>query len=114
MGNLKNQLMSISEMDELIGIATRAEVTDDYGAIRITDSTPTVNIRAKVRYERTNEGEGAKQEKFTQEIKVHIRFNSLSIVTNLIYWESKYYDIYAVETTPKQRFHVLKARLIEQ
>ena len=115
MGELQNQLMSISELSDLIGRAVKVEVLDAYNAIKETVAAPTVNIRAKVRYDRTNEGEGrVAQEKVTTEIKVHIRYDSSWTVLNMIYWDSKYFDIYAIEHTPRRRFTVLKGRHIEQ
>jgi head-tail adaptor len=113
-GRLQNQLPTISELSDLIGFATRTEVIDDYGAIRLTDSTPTPNVRAKVRYIMTSENESvSKQEKFTTEIKIHIRYDSTLTAEKLVYWGSKWYDIYSLETVIGNRFHVIKARLIE-
>ena len=114
MGSLDNQLISISEMDELIGLVTRTETVDDYGANILTYGTPAVNIRAKVRFINTDESEQLNQEKFTQEIKVHIRPYSGLTSEYYVYWNAAYWDIYAIESTPRQRFTVIKARLIEQ
>jgi len=114
MATLEAQLMSISEMDEVIGISTLTETVQDSGGVTQSWSAPTANIRAKVRYERTNEAEAEKQERFTQEIKVWIRYNTSATEATKIYWRSDYYDVYAIEFTPRQRFMVLKARLIEQ
>lgn len=109
------QLASIGEMDELIGFATKTETVENSGAVRESFDTPTPTIRAQVRYERTNEGEqGTKQEKFTTEIKIWIRYNSSATQYKYVYWRSNYYDIYAIETTPRSRFMVIKARLIEE
>lgn len=116
MSRLKNQLITIGELDELIGLADKNETTPTSGfGGRITAfDVPDVNIRAKVRYERTNEGESAaKQEKFTTEIKCIIRENSNLTIEKYVYWREKYYDIYAIEDTPGQRFQIIKARLIE-
>lgn len=114
MGGLQNQLMSISELDELIGFATLTSTIDDYGAAVDSYSVPSQNIRAKVRYINTHEAELAlKQEKTTTEIKIHLRYDSTYTQYKYVYWNSKYFDIYAIEDTPRQRFHVIKARLIE-
>lgn len=114
MATLANQLPTISEMDEVVGFSTLTETLDDAGGLIKSYSAPTADIRAKVRYERTNEGElGTDQQKFTQEIKVWIRYYSTATEYKFLYWRSKYYDIYAIETTPRSRFMVIKARLIE-
>jgi SPP1 family predicted phage head-tail adaptor len=114
MGNLKNQLVSISELNELIGFATRTTTLDASGAQVESFDTPTANIRAKVRYMSVNEAEGAlKQEKLTTEIKVWVRYSSSYTAYKYIYWGAKYYDIIGIEHTPRSRYHVIKARLIE-
>lgn len=114
MATLANQLPSISEMDEVIGFSTVTETLDDFGAPKFSRTTPTADIRAKVRFDRTNEGNlDTDQEKFTQEIKVWIRYYTAATEYKQILWRSKYYDIYALETTPRNRFMVIKARLIE-
>ena len=117
MGNLSKQLTSISELDELIAFTTKTELVDDLGAIELTESalgSPT--IRAKVRYDSTNEAERAMQEKFEQNIKVWVRTSSCSGVTieSGLNWNGVRWDIYAIETTPKHRFTVIKARSITQ
>ena len=113
MGRLTNQLVSISEMSESVAIATRNETTDDYGAQIASVEEPLVYVRAKVRYDSTNEQENNDQLKFETKIKIHTRYNSDWTVEKLVFWNDTYYEIYAVETTPGNRFHVIKARLIE-
>lgn len=110
---LRNQLPTIGDLNDRIGIVTPTEVVDDYGGRRVTLTGGTATIPAKVRYERTNEAEEGKQEKFVQEIKVHIRKGSFYAL-DYVYWGGKYWDVYALETTPRDRFMVIKARLIEQ
>lgn len=114
MATLESQLMSISEMDQLISIYSKSEATDDYGGQVITTGTLISNVRAKVRYERTNEGEDEKRKTFTQDIKVWMRYYSLLNKTHTVYWNSTEWEIYAIETTPRNRFHVLKCREIER
>jgi len=114
MGSLDNQLMSISELDELIGLNTRGEYVDDYGANVLTYVTPTINVRAKVRFINTTETERLNQEKFEQEIKIHIRQYPGLTSEYYVFWNAAYWDIYAIESTPRQRFTIIKARLIEQ
>ena len=114
MATLQNQLPTIGELDELIGLGSTSEVVDDYGAVQLTLPQITPTIRAKVRYMMTNEREQEKQEKFTQEVKVFIRYNANALVANVMYWDSLYWDVYAVERTPRDRFHVLKCRQIAE
>lgn len=110
---LTNQLKTIGELNDRIGIVTPTEVVDDYGGKRVTITGGSATIPAKVRYERTNEQDNLKQEKFTQEIKIHIRNGSYDEL-DYVYWNDKYWDVYAIESTPRERFMVIKARLIEQ
>jgi hypothetical protein len=113
-GRLQNQIPSISELSDLIGFATKTETLDDYGALIESFSVPTANIRAKVRYVITNEGDSPlKQEKLTTEIKVWVRYASSYTQYKYVYWGAKYYDIYSIETVIGNRFNVIKARLIE-
>lgn len=114
MGTLDNQLPTISELDQLIAIGSRVEVVDDYGAVKITLSHQAVSIRAKVRYAMTNESEQEKQEKFTQEIKIWIRYNTGYTSENYVYWNATYWQIISLETTPRNRFLVFKCRSIAQ
>ena len=100
-------------MSESIAIATRNETTDDYGAQINSVEEPLEYIRAKVRYINTEEREQTEQLKLNTEIKVHTRFNSNWSIQKLVFWDEKYYEVIAVETTPGNRFHVIKARLIE-
>jgi len=114
MATLANQLMSISELDEVVELCTITETLDDSGSLIKTTTVAGTQIRAKVRYERTNEGEGGSdQEKFVQEIKVWIRYNTSGTEYKSLYWRSEHYDIYAIESTPRNRFMILKCRLIE-
>lgn len=115
MSRLKTQLRDVGELSDMIGLITRTEVLDDYGALRVTDPAGTADTYAQVRYVNTNEGDSAvKQEKFIQEVKVWLRYDSTINKEKLVYWNSSYWDIYAIEHTPGYRFHVLKCRLIEQ
>lgn len=112
-GRLQNQLMTISEMSELIGIANKTDSTDDFGAILQPAEEPEANIRAKVRYANTDEAEKNDQLKFATEIKVWTRYNENWTVEKLVWWEDNYYEIFAIEKTPGNRFHVIKAKLIQ-
>lgn len=113
MGILENQLRSISELSEPIYILAKTEVLDDVGAIKETTAAAGTAIRAKVRYDRTNEGDlGVEQEKLTTEIKIWIRHGYSPSIENVILWNSKYYDIYAIEDTPGFRYDIIKARAI--
>lgn len=101
-------------MDEYIGISTLTETVTDDGGTTESWSVPTADVPAKVRFINTNEADpGVKQEKFVTEIKIHTRYYSAFTETKKVYWRSKYYDVYAIEFTPKARFMVMKARLIE-
>ncbi len=114
MATLESHLMSISEMDQLISIYSKTPTTDDYGGQVITTGTVISNVRAKVRYERTQEGEDEKRKTFVQEIKVWMRYYSGLSKTQTFYWDSTEWEIYAIETTPRNRFHVLKCREIDR
>lgn len=111
---LKNQLMSISELSELIAIGSQVDTVDNFGGIKKTLSHSTPSIRAKVRYVDTNEGETEKQEKYTQNIKVWIRYVSGYNTQNYIYWNSTYWQILGIETIDGNRFLVFKCRNITQ
>ena len=114
MGRLSNQIKSISQLSERVGFSTVTELVDEYGGIERTVTTPTADIPAMVRYERTNESDtGGDQQKFVQEIKVWIRYNTNVTEFKELYWRSERYDIYAIERMDGDRFHVLKCRLIE-
>lgn len=114
MGSLQNQLTTISQLDELIGFATKTETVDDFGSTVDVYSTPTADIPAMVRFDSTNEQQSpADQEKFTTQIKVWVRYDATYTEFKYVYWNSQRYDIYAIEHTPRQRFMVIKARLIE-
>lgn len=113
MSRLGNQLVTIGELSELVGFATVTLSTDAYGGQTVSNAVVTPSVRAKVRYERTDERElGSNQEKFTQEIKVWIRYDSTVTQYKALYWNSQYWDIYAIESTPGFRYSVIKARLI--
>ena len=112
--SLVNQLKSISELDDLIQFATKTESIDDFGAAQVGITASGTDVFAKVRYEETNEAElGTDQEKFTIQIKIWIRYDSTATEFKYVYWNEKYFDIYAIEETPKDRFTIIKARLIE-
>lgn len=110
-GRLQNQLITLSEMSELVAIASKTEEVDDFGDTLTPVTEPTDFIRAKVRYDSTNEQLEADQLKFTTFIKVWTRFNSNWSIEKLVFWKSNYYEIIAIETTPGDRYHVIKARL---
>ena len=111
---LKNQLVTISELSELIAIGSEVDTVDNYGGIKKTLSHSTPSIRAKVRYVDTNEGEQEKQEKYTQNIKVWIRYVAGYTSQNYIYWNSTYWQILGIETIDGNRFLVFKCRNIAQ
>lgn len=110
MATLESQLMSISEMDQLINLITHVESVDAFGSISYSTTTLASNIRAKVRYERTQEQEDANRKGFVQEIKIWIRYYSGLNKTHRVTWNSQEWEIYAIETTPRDRFHILKCR----
>ena len=113
MSRLGTQLKSISEMSELIGLGSLSEILDDAGGVQQTYPKLTANIRAKVRYERTNEAErGTNQEEHLEEIKIWVRYASTTTKSKVVYWNSKYWDIYAIEETPGNRYQVIKARAV--
>lgn len=111
---LKNQLVTISEMSELIAIGTRTQLADEYGALDSNLSHTTPSIRAKVRYVDTDESEQQLQEKYTQNIKVWIRYGPSVSVMNYIYWNSTYWEIKGIETIDGKRFYVIKCQNITQ
>lgn len=114
MGRLSNQIKSISQLSERIGLSTVTETIDAYGAPKFERTTPTADIPAMVRYEDTREVvNGTDQEKFIQEIKVWIRYNTNATEFKQLLWRSEYYDIYAIERVDGDRYQVFKARLIE-
>lgn len=114
MGIYANTLKSISEMTEVISLCTLTQSVDYFGAGTETFSSPgTPSIRAKIRYDMTNEAEDEKQERLTEQIKVWIRYGSGVTKLHKVYWDSKYWDIYGLERTPNNDFHVLKCRAIE-
>jgi len=111
---LKGQLTTISELSELIAIGSYVFVLDDYGATKKTASHSAASIRAKVRYVDTGENEQEKQEKYTQNIKVWIRYYSGITSDQYVYWNSTYWQILGIETIDGNRFHVIKCRSIAQ
>jgi SPP1 family predicted phage head-tail adaptor len=114
MSTLQNQLKSLSELDDLIQFATKTETVGDYGFAQTGIVASGTDVWAKVRYESTNEADSeADQEKFTVQIKIWIRYDSTVTQYKYVYWNEKYFDIYAFEETPRDRFTIIKARLIE-
>lgn len=113
-GGLQNQLPTIGEMDELFQFAVKTETVDDWGSTQQSIIATGTDVWAKIRFINTDERDSAaKQQKFVTEIKIHIRYDSTATQYKYVYWRSNYYDIFAIETTPRSRFHVIKARLIE-
>lgn len=112
-GRLQNQLVTIGQMSELVAIAQKVEALDDFGAVINAVDEPLTFIRAKVSYDSTDEAEQNAQLKFTTKIKVWTRYNTNWTIEKLVFWDEKYYEIYAVEKIIGNRFHVIKARLIE-
>jgi head-tail adaptor len=112
--SLENTLVSISEMDELIGLPLKTQTVDSYGGTLESTAAPSVTEYAKVRFMNMNEGASpVDQEKVTQEIKIWIRFYDGLSYEHQVYWNSKYWDIFSIEPLNKDRFHVIKARTIE-
>ena len=114
MSTLQNQLKSVSELDDIIQFATKTETIDDFGFSQTGILASGTDVFAKVRFENTNETDSeADQEKFTTQIKIWIRYDSTVTEYKWVYWNSKFYDIYAFEKTPRDRFTIIKARMIE-
>ncbi len=112
--SLTNQLKSISELDDLIQFATKTETIGDHGFPQTGIVASGTDVFAKVRYDETSEAEaGTDQEKFTIQIKIWIRYDSTVTQYKWVYWNEKYFDIYAIEETPKDRFTIIKARQID-
>lgn len=114
MGTLEKQLESIGKLRDRIQFVTKTDTVGAHGAGTPTYIASGTDLAAQVRYINTNETLGAtKQNKFTVEIKVHIRTNAAATRYKYLRWKGSDYDIYALESTPADRFLVLKARLIE-
>ena len=111
---LKNQLVTISELSDLIAIGSQVDVIDNYGAPTRSYSHSAPSIRAKVRYVDTGENEQEKQEKYTQNIKVWIRYYSGITSDQYVYWNATRWQILGIETIDGNRFHVIKCRNIAQ
>ncbi len=113
-GGLDNQLKSISELDDIIQFATKTEIVGDHGFPQTGIVASGEDVFAKVRHDSTNEADSeADQEKFTIQIKIWIRYDSTVTQYKYVYWNEAYFDIYAFEKTPRDRFTIIKARLIE-
>lgn len=114
MGSRLTNQIKIGDLNEQIGFATKTVTVSDAGGMTESLSVPTANIPAMIRFDSTNEEERAKQEKFVQQIKIWVRYDSTYTEFKYVYWNSEYYDIYSIEKVmPGQRFQVIKARLIE-
>ncbi len=111
MGRLTNQLVTLSELNEVIQFATKTE-TDVDGFPKTGIVASGVNVRGKIVFVSTNEAQSENQEKFTTEIKIWVRYNPAYNQYQYILWNDVFYDIYAIEKISGDRFNVIKARAI--
>ena len=95
MGSKLQNQVPISEMTHLIGMANKAQSEDDFGDKLIAVEKPEATIRAKIRYEMLDEAETNEQLKAVSKIKAWVRYNPLWTAEKLIFWDDKYYEMYA-------------------
>lgn len=113
-GKLQNQLPTLGELSDTFQFAVKTETVDDWGSTKQSIIATGDDVWAKIRFINTDERDtAAKQQKLVTEIKIHIRYDATATAYKYVYWQSSYYDIFAIEFTPAQRFTVIKARLIE-
>ena len=111
---LKNQLVTISEMSDMVYFGRNNDTVDNYGGILRTLDIDLFGTRAKVRYVDTNENEQEKQEKYTQHIKVWVRYRSGRTTQDYISWNGISWQVLGIETIDGNRFQVIKCRNIAQ
>ena len=112
--NTTKEMRNFSEMDEIIQFATKTETIGDHGFPQTGIVASGTNVWARVRYLNTDEKElGTDQEKFSIEIEIQVRYDSANTEFKWVYWNEKYYDIFAIEKTSRNWFQIIKARLIE-
>jgi len=112
--SVSKEMRNFSEMDEIIQFATRTETDGGYGFNQTGIVASGTNVWARISYLNTDEKElGTNQEKFVSEIEVQVRYDATNTEYKWLLWNSKYYDIYAIEMTSRNWFHIIKARLIE-
>lgn len=112
--NTSKEMRNFSEMDEIIQFATRTETIGDHGFPATGLVASGTDVWARVTYLNTEEKElGINQEKFSTEIDVQVRYDATNTEYKWLLWNSKYYDIYAIEKTSRNWFQIIKARLIE-
>ena len=104
--------MTISELSDMVYFGTNNDTVDSYGAILRTRDIDLFGTRAKVRYVDTNENEQEKQEKYTQHIKVWVRYKSGRTTQQYISWKGLNWEILGIETIDGDRFQVIKCRNI--